>query len=386
MTQFRSTRCMLLRVLVLSLFVNLVECGKDYYKVLGVRKRASDREIKSAYRKLSKKYHPDKNQGNEEAKKLFQEVANAYETLSDKEKRKIYDRHGEEGLKEHEKRKQGGGGMDPFDMFFGGGFGGGRRQQEEQKRGPDLNLDLHVTLKDLYVGRVVSVMHRKQTLCLNYEDCRSDDRSCIGPGMKMVTRQLGPGFVQQMQTQDPGCAGKGYRLKRRCKACPKGLTVSEEKPLTFEIEPGMPNGYVVVLEGEGDEFIGQLPGHVNFRVETLPHPTFVRNGNDLHMDMHITLSESLVSFNRVFRHLDGHKVKFNRNEVTKPFQVLRVKGEGMPLEDNPSRHGDLHIKIIVDYPKKLTKDQKETVLQLFGTAKSSSKKSKNSNKDKHDEL
>eukprot|EP00954_Amorphochlora_amoebiformis_P000592 46980-Amorphochlora_amoeboformis.AAC.1 len=311
-------RSTLFRILVVGLAI-LVECGRDYYKILGVRRRASEKEIKSAYRKLSRKYHPDKNPNNKEAEKMFQDVANAYETLSDKEKRKIYDRHGEEGLKEHLKQKAqgGGGGMDPFDMFFGGGmFGGGRQRQEEQKRGPDLNLDVRVTLKDLYLGRIISVMHKKQTLCLNYEDCRTDDRSCIGPGMKMVTRQLGPGFVQQMQTNDPGCGGKGYRLKRRCKACPKGLTESAEKILTFEVEPGMSDGHVIVLENEGDEFIGQLPGHVNFKVKTMPHPSFTRIGNDLNMDMHISLPEALVEFSKKFSHLDGHKV--NNTTLTPP--------------------------------------------------------------------
>mmetsp|Transcript_27751 Transcript_27751/g.38598 ORF Transcript_27751/g.38598 Transcript_27751/m.38598 type:complete len:380 (-) Transcript_27751:221-1360(-) len=370
-------RTSLIRVLVVAMAI-LVECGRDYYRILGVRRRASEREIKSAYRKLSKKYHPDKNPGDKEAEKKFQEVANAYETLSDKEKRQIYDRHGEDGLKEHLKRKAagGGGGMDPFDMFFGGGmFGGGNRRQEQQ-RGPDLNLDVHVTLKDLYLGRIVSVMHKKQTLCLNYEDCRTDDSSCIGPGMKMVTRRLGPGFVQQMQSQDPGCAGKGYRLKRRCKACPKGLTESAENILTFEVEPGMADGHVIVLENEGDEFVGQLPGHVNFKVTTLPHPTFTRVGNDLHMDLHISLSEALVEFSKTFKHVDGHKVKVFRTEVTKPFQVIKVIGEGMPLAEDPSRKGDLHAKIIVDFPRKLTKEQKETVLELFGKSKSKAKAKK----------
>jgi len=371
-------KSLLFRVLVVSLAI-MVECGRDFYKILGVRRRATEREIKTAYRKLSRKWHPDKNPGDREAEKKFQEIANAYETLSDKEKRKVYDRHGEEGLKEHLKQKQagGGGGMDPFDMFFGGGMFG-QRQQQEEKRGPDLNLDVHVTLKDLYLGRVISVMHKKQTLCLNYEDCRKDDRSCIGPGMKMVTRQLGPGFVQQMQTQDPGCGGKGYRLKRRCTACPKGLTESAEKILTFEVEPGMIDGQVIVLENEGDEFIGQAPGHVNFKIRTLPHPTFTRQGNDLHMDLHISLSEALVEFSKSFKHVDGHKVRVARKDVTKPFQVLKVSGEGMPLADNPSRKGDLYVKIIVEFPNKLSKEQKQTVLELFGGKKRTKKKKKTS--------
>mmetsp|Transcript_30372 Transcript_30372/g.73923 ORF Transcript_30372/g.73923 Transcript_30372/m.73923 type:complete len:372 (-) Transcript_30372:245-1360(-) len=360
-----------LRLFLVSVAI-LVECGKDYYKILGVRRKANDREIKSAYRKLSKKYHPDKNPGDKKAENLFQEVANAYEVLSDKEKRKIYDRRGDEGLQEHLKQKAagGGGGMDPFDMFFGG-FGG--RQREEQKRGPDLNLDVYVTLKDLYVGRVVSVMHKKQTLCLNYEDCRTDDQSCIGPGMKMVTRRLGPGFVQQMQSQDPGCGGKGYRLKRRCKACPKGLTESAEKILTFEVEPGMPDGHIIVLENEGDEFIGQLPGHVNFKVKTLPHPTFIREGNNLRMEMHISLSEALVEFSKTITHVDGHKVKISRKAITRPFQILTVAREGMPDVNNPDRKGNLLVKIVVDFPNKLTKEQKETVLELFGKKKSNKK-------------
>merc|ERR1712023_15008 len=114
-----------------------------------------------------------------------------------------------------------------------------------------------------------------------------------------------------MQSHDPGCGGKGYRLKRRCRACPKGLTESAEKILTFEVEPGMADGHVISLENEGDEFIGQLPGHVNFKVSTLPHPTFTRQGDDLYMDLHISLTESLVAFSKNFLHVDGHKVKIS---------------------------------------------------------------------------
>lgn len=364
-----GTMSSMLRILaVLLVLVGMVEC-KDYYRILGVRRGANARQIKSAYRKLSKKYHPDKNPGDREAEQKFQEVAGAYEVLSDKETRSIYDRSGEEGLQQHLKQKAaGGGGHDPFSMFFGDGMFGGQ-QKQEQKRGPDLNLEVHPSLRDLYLGRMVSVMHKKQTLCLNYEECRTDDRSCVGPGMKMVTRQLGPGFVQQMQSPDPGCGGKGYRLKRRCRACPKGLTESAERVLTFEVEPGMRDGDVITLENEGDEFIGQMPGHVNFRVKTLPHPKFTRQGDDLHMEMRISLAEALVAFTKTFKHLDGHKVNVSRKTVTQPHMVVTISGEGMPRRDNPQNRGNLFIKFIVDFPKQLNSKQKKAIQEFFPVGK-----------------
>jgi DnaJ-related protein SCJ1 len=173
---------------------------------------------------LAKEHHPDKHKGSEEATKMFQAIAEAYEVLSDEEKRQIYDTHGKEGLKEG---GRGGGGGNPFANFFGGG--GGRQQQ---KKAPNVVMDLQVTLKELYVGHTVHIELSKQVVC---SKCRGsgakspdhvkDCKRCKGKGVVIVQHQLGPGFVQQMQQECDVCGGKGKIVKAKCQTCSGKRTV-----------------------------------------------------------------------------------------------------------------------------------------------------------------
>jgi DnaJ-related protein SCJ1 len=189
--------------------VHVVLADTDYYAVLGLRKGANEQEIKRAYRKLSLQFHPDKNPGNKEAEKRMQEITNAHDILGDPEKKKIYDQHGEEGLKQHQ--ANGGRQQNPFDIFSMFGFGGGAQNQEA--RTPDVTLPLHVTLKDLYLGRVTEVHYVRHVLCERHADCTTTSGcgDCSGPGQRVVTRQLGPGFVQRMEQADPKCISQVSR-------------------------------------------------------------------------------------------------------------------------------------------------------------------------------
>eukprot|EP00461_Guttulinopsis_vulgaris_P000546 UN00546 len=203
--------------LLLLCFIYLlavVSAGANYYQILGVKKTATEKEIKKAYRKLSMQYHPDTNQGSKDAEKKFQEVSQAYEVLSDKEKRRIFDQHGEEGLNQHlQQQQQGGGGHDPHDIFSQ--FFGRRPQHREAQRGPDIHITIPVTLEDLYIGRNFEMQVEQKVLCSH---CRgtgadSDDHvhtctRCKGQGMVLQVHQIAPGFVQQMQSPCPICAGK----------------------------------------------------------------------------------------------------------------------------------------------------------------------------------
>jgi DnaJ-related protein SCJ1 len=264
-------------------------------QILGVERRANDRAIKKAYRQLSKLYHPDKNKG-EEAEKKFQDLAAAYETLSDKEKRRVYDQGGEEAL------KQGGGQQrDPFDMFshFGGGFGGhGHMQNQEERRGEDVRLDLTVTLEDLYKGKVYEVQLKQQHLC---HQCRGTGarkesdivkcNTCQGRGVTIKMVSLGPGFMQQMQAPCDACQGKGKIIKAKCPKCAGRKVEKGTKKLDVMVEIGMPDGHKIEFENAADEHPDHAAGHVIFTVNTLPHPRFVRKGNDLHVTEQITLLE-----------------------------------------------------------------------------------------------
>merc|ERR1711991_138336 len=186
-------------VCLLLLLVLAVEAGTDYYEVLGVSRQATKKEIKRAYRKLSLKYHPDKNKGDKEAEKKFQELGQAYEVLSDEKQRQTYDQYGEEGLK-----KGGGGGRSPFDVFssFGGfGFGqsGGKRGGGERKTGPSITMDLDVSLEDLYNGKDFEAQINKQVICGQCGGSGAENPDdvqqcpvCGGSGVKIVTKRLGP--------------------------------------------------------------------------------------------------------------------------------------------------------------------------------------------------
>jgi DnaJ-related protein SCJ1 len=182
----------------LSILISVL-AGSDYYKILDVSRKATAADIKKAYRKLSLKYHPDKNPSEEAATK-FAEIANAYDVLSDPDKRKTYDQGGEEAVKQQEQRANQPA-ADPFSIFEAFGFGGmgGRRGREEEPRTPNLNMPLRVSLKQLYLGDLLDVSYVRQVLCTEHTKCSKNCPECQGAGVKMQTHQLAPGFVQQVQ-------------------------------------------------------------------------------------------------------------------------------------------------------------------------------------------
>ena len=209
-------------LLCLIFFDGVVCEGRDFYKILGVSRDASPKQIKKAFRTLSMKYHPDKDKEN---KDLYMDINAAYEMLSDPDKRRQYDQLGEEGMKEAARRGGGSGGFDPFADFFG--FG--RRQQQQTgglRDGESFEVEVFVSLEDLYNGREMRFLHRKQVLC---HKCRGSGAKkaedvvkcseCGGTGTKTTTKRLGPGFVQQMQSTCNKCGGKGVIAKSKCPHC-----------------------------------------------------------------------------------------------------------------------------------------------------------------------
>ncbi|CEM28628.1 unnamed protein product [Vitrella brassicaformis CCMP3155] len=353
----------LLLPLIVLLSATLSQCGRDFYKILGVKKESSASEIKKAYRKLSMKYHPDKNP-EKEASKKFAEIAEAYEILSDDEKRSIYDNHGEEGLKQQHQESH----MDPFDIFSAFGFGGGRRRKGrgEKEKTPNLDMKLRVTLEQLYFGELFHVTYRRQVLCVNVDECTVDRRDCQGAGLRVVTQQMGPGFIVQNQMQDDSCVGPGKAWKKKCKACPKGQTEEEPVLLTAYVEAGMTSGDTITFEGVADHKVGYEPGDLNFVVTETQHDRFVRRGNDLLTTVEIPLLDALVGFETQFRHLDGKDFPLKKDDVTDHGETMTVKGKGMPVRGGKEgSFGDLLITFHIKFPDKLTKKQKELVREAF---------------------
>ncbi|KAI8853237.1 hypothetical protein BC829DRAFT_383160 [Chytridium lagenaria] len=302
---------------------DLVIAGKDYYKILGVGKSASKREIKKAYKELSKKYHPDKNQGDKTAEGKFVELAQAYEVLSDDEKRRIYDQYGEEGLQGNNQKFH-----NPFDIF--------------QQCGPEIKMDLYVTLEELFNGESIEVDMNKQVICpicrgsgaKNADDVKKCTQ-CNGSGARIVRQMLGPGIYQQMQTT--------------CDVC--GVT----------IERGMSDGQHILFENEGDEHPDTTAGDLIFTIKTQPHDTFTRNGLDLNIKRAISLRDALLGFEFKLKHLDGKDVLIERKGLLRS----PVKEQGMPKHNYPSERGSLFIQYSVDLPEKLSSEQIKLIEKLF---------------------
>ncbi|CAG8612000.1 7087_t:CDS:2 [Funneliformis mosseae] len=351
--------------LLLLLSVEIIYCGTDYYSVLGVSRSASSREIKKRYKQLSKKYHPDKNPGDKEAEQKFVQLAEAYEVLSDDEKRDIYDRYGEEGLKQ---RSQGGGGFhNPFDIFasFFGGTGHFGHHQQSERQGPNITMELEVELKELYLGAQIEVDVSKQVIC---EHCggsgakKADDvitcNVCGGRGVKVVKQQLGPGIFQQFHSTCETCGGVGKIVKSKCPVC-KGKKVRRgNEQLTIIIEKGQVDGGTIVFEKEGDESPETIPGDIIFKVNTIPNPTFERKGNDLYAEQTISLIDALTGFEKNMTHLDDRNVLLKRDKVTQPGFVQIIKNEGMPQFRSQSK-GDLYVKYTVVFPSVIDDNTKQ---------------------------
>lgn len=218
--------------------------------------------------------------------------------LTDEDKKQIYDRHGEEGLKQHEQRQGGGGGHGGFeDIFshfgFGGGFGGGRRQREQST--PNVDVPLRVTMKQLYLGDTIEVEYIRQTLCLNWQECMKSNQECQGPGVKVRMQQIAPGFVQQVQQRDERCVAPGKMWKSNCRDCPNGQTQEEKIDLTIDINKGMYPSEAITFEGVADEKPGMTAGDLNFVIVQESDEHFHRDGDHLYVTMEIPLVDALVS-------------------------------------------------------------------------------------------
>ncbi|EKX52149.1 hypothetical protein GUITHDRAFT_157105 [Guillardia theta CCMP2712] len=329
---------------------------KDLYKILNVPRNADEKAIKAAYRKLSLKYHPDKNK-DPDAKERFSEVAAAYEVLSDSEKRRIYDQQGEEGLKRHE---QGGGqAHNPFDIFAQ--MFGHRSAGSEEQRGPDINMEMEVSLKDLYLGKQTDILLKKQIICRQCggSGARSPEdvkrcSACGGSGVRVVRQQIAPGFVQQMQTTCEECGGKGKKVAHKCPKCKGRKVQSGSETITVDIERGAPDGHEIVYEQQADENPDMKSGDIKFKLRQLPHPLFRRDGKNLKMKMRLSLREALLGFERKVSHLDGHVVTVSDSGTTQHGRVRTVRGEGMPEHNFPSSKGDLLVEFEVEMPTKVS--------------------------------
>lgn len=341
-----------------------------FYDLLGVQPGAPQDEIKRAYKKLALKYHPDKNK-EPDAQDKFKAISVAYEVLSDDEKRKRYDNFGEKGVDQESM------GMDPSDVFASM-FGGGRRPRGEPKP-KDIMHELPVSLEHFYSGRTAKLAITRDRLCSKCDgrgsnkpgvDAKCGD--CGGRGVQMVTRQLGPGFIQQMQVQCRNCNGKGSSLRAedRCQSCNGEQTIKDKKVFEVVIERGSKRGDHVSFTGEGDQVPGvRLSGDIIIVFDQKPHAEFVRKGNHLVIERTISLAEALTGFSLLITHLDGRQLSVSpgAGEVLDPSFTYCVNREGMPVPRTGGvERGNLFIKFKVEYPRNVSEKDLQTLRTILG--------------------
>ncbi|OII72105.1 DnaJ domain-containing protein [Cryptosporidium ubiquitum] len=337
--------------------------GKSYYDILGVKRDASDTEIKKAYRQKSLKYHPDRN-SSPDASEKFKEIATAYEALSDSEKRDIYDKYGEDGLKQHLEGSQA---HDPFDLFsmgFGNLFGMNSGREGERYRVPDTTFKLFMTLEQLYFGDIITISYIRPVLCINANDCLKNRNDCAGAGTRLFTQQMGPGFMVQHQVNDSTCVARKKGWEKNCKQCPNGPTELETAKLTAYIDAGMYSGDTIRFEGSGEQKLNQEPGDFIVVIFEVENEYFKRVGNDLHTTMEISLADALLGFNLPLKYIDGKNINIEKSGITSYGDVLKVRKKGMPIR-NTNEYGDLYVTLKFKMPPELNETQKQLIREAI---------------------
>ena len=347
---------------------------RDYYEVLGVERDATDQQIKSAYRKLALKHHPDRNPGDRAAEDRFKEAAEAYAVLADREKRSLYDRFGHAGVS----AGAGAGGFDPtifadFSDIFAGlgdafGFGdifGARRRRGGPQRGSDLRYDLEITFEESAKGTETTIQIPREETC---ETCHG---SGAAPGTSAETCQQCRGSGQLRYQQGfltvarpcPNCRGTGKTIAKPCITCRGAGRVAKDRKLTVKIPPGIATGQRLRLHGEGEHgSAGGPPGDLYVVVHVQEHPFFHREGDDLFYELPIGFPTMALGGTIKAPTLNGRE-DVHVPAGTQPGARFKLRGKGMPNVSGRG-HGDLHIIASVAVPKKLTKDQKHLLEEL----------------------
>lgn len=317
-------------------------------------------DIRKAYHRLARQYHPDKNEGDDTK---FKQVSYAYQILSDPQKRDIYDQYGMAGIK-GDAGDAGFGSMfggDIFSHFFGGPFGGGGRQR--RAKGETIGIPLEVTLEELYTGVTKTVEYKRKAICKSCLGTGGKSstgagqkcKKCQGSGIQVTHRQLGGSLIQQIQSQCSDCGGTGDFIKEkdRCKKCKGKKVVEEDKKLEVPISPGMSNQQKIPFRGEADEAPDMDAGDVLVILQQTDNVDFVRDGIDLITKKKITVAQALCGFSTVITHLDGRKllVVTPPGHVVSPDSMLAVRDEGMPAYRRPETKGHLYIKFEITFPE-----------------------------------
>ena len=361
----------------------MAENKRDYYEVLGVEKSASAEEIKKAYRKSAMKYHPDRNPGDKQAEEKFKELGEAYEVLSDADKRARYDQFGFAGV---DPNYGGGGGyggagfggfggFGDFGDIFGEFFGGGSRRSRSQnapRRGDDIGIRLEITFEEAAFGVEKELTYHRIENCTACNGTGSTDgqvetcSQCHGSG-QVRTVQNFMGMQMQSQTTCPTCSGRGKIIKNPCSTCRGKTKVRKSRTVKTKVPAGIDHGQSFRIRGEG--CVGSNGGpNGDVLVETIikPHPIFQRRGMDVICEVPITFSQAALGAQIQVPTLDG-KETYDIPEGTQTGRQFVLNGKGIPQVGNPKRRGNHYFNVVVETPTKLTKEQKELLRKLDET-------------------
>lgn len=331
----------------------LAAAGKDFYALLGVERGASAAELKKAFHRESVKHHPDRCEADrkEECTRAYQEISRAYEVLTDEKRKEIYDRGGEEGLKEFESNTAGNRAGGPSNAYSNLPIRG--------KMEPTLlfySIDLETAYNGLTKQEKLFNMQRKCSWCkgsgAEAPEYVQKCPKCKGEGFTIERRDLPNGFYQQWRIQCPQCGGTGSVVTKTCHVCKgKRVTVGEDS-VYLDIPPGAAEGYELKFPDFADQPYDMtvLPGDLIFRLKVKPHPRFTREGDNLRYVLPLSLYEALFGFHKTIRSLDGRDIPVERSGVTQPQEVISIPGEGMPVLGEPGKRGRLLVQARVSLP------------------------------------
>lgn len=353
---------------------------RDYYEVLGIQKGASDDEIKKAYRQGAKKYHPDLHPGDKECEEKFKEVNEAYEVLSDKDKRARYDQFGHAGVDPNFGAGAGGGspfgqGIDIDDIFssFFGGFGGRRSNNANAPmRGSDVEAGVYITFEEAAKGCKKDIKYNCVSTC---GECHgtgaqagSSPKTCsaCGGSGKVTINQRTPFGVVQTQRSCDACHGKGKIIDNPCRKCGGSGRQRKSKTVDVTIPAGIKDGQILNVGGRGNAGYNNGPaGDLHVYVHVNPHPVFERRGDDIWCDMPLTFAQAALGADVVVPTLDG-KVTYSVHEGTQPNDVFKLKGKGIQHLGGRGR-GDQYVRVTIEVPKNLNSKQKNIIRELEST-------------------
>jgi len=359
----------------------MAEQKRDYYEVLGISKGASEDEIKKAYKKMARKYHPDLNPGDKEAEEKFKEVNEAYEVLSDPDKKARYDQYGHAGVDPNFGAGAGFDGNfdfgdlgDIFGSFFGGGgFGGGRRTNPNApQRGESIRMSLAISFEEAAFGceKAVTVERTERCDTCHGNGCAPGTTpevcpDCHGTGTVQVRRQT-PMGVFATSSPCTRCGGKGRIIHQPCKDCHGTGTIRKRKTIQASIPAGIDNGQTISIRGQGNAGINGGPaGDLLITITVRPHEIFRREGTSVLCEAPITYAQAVLGAELEIPTIDG-KVKYDLPEGTQSGTTFRLKGKGIPSINGRGR-GDQYVTVYIETPRNLNKEQKDALKKFAET-------------------